>query len=114
MSKVDWLFPFHMLHEACYYDGASSERLQKLVWNQYPQEAQAKLELGPRIRVELLPNEYTVYDFTDPVYLYFKKLPPWMEESMALLLLVESGTEVDGIGYRYNGTVFYLERRGLM
>ena len=103
-----------MLHEVCYYNGYGLDHLEKVVREEYPSEAIMQLEIGPRLRIERLNGEYVIYDLSDSTTHHLSKLLPWMEESMSLLLLVEPGEEVKNVGYRYNSTVFYLERRGLL
>lgn len=109
-----WAYPFHMLHEVCYYNGHDLDHLTKIVCEQYPKEAAMQLEIGLRLRVECFNHEYSVYDIAEEKTWFLQKLVPWMEESVAILLLVEHGEEVEGVGYRYSSTVFYLERKGLI
>lgn len=103
-----------MLHEVCYYNDYGVDHLEKVVREEYPKEAIMQLELGPRIRIERFETEYSIYDMSDATTSFVRKLPPWIEESISLLLLVESGEEVKNVGYRYNSSVFYLDRRGLI
>jgi hypothetical protein len=113
-KRSKWAYPYHMLHEVCYYNGYGVDHLEKVVHEEYPKEAIMQLELGPRIRIERFDNEYSIYDMCDATTNFVRKLPLWMEESVSLLLLVESGEEVKNVGYRYNSSVFYLDRRGVL
>lgn len=36
-------------------------------------------------------------------------LPQWAEAPIAMLRMVEAHTEVDGLGFRYNEDVFYID-----
>lgn len=73
-----------------------------------------RLELGPHYRVELTPDGYKVYDMKTITTVTLQDPPEWMKEAVALLLLIEHSAEVKGVGYRYNSTIFYLERRGAL
>ena len=41
-----------------------------------------------------------------------EEAPRWVRESMALLFIVENGTELKGVGYRMTDNVFYLTIKG--
>lgn len=73
---------------------------------------------GTKIRVQLLENgQVSVIDFTaqDPGatarVVPRNALPAALLESLHLLLLVDPDTTVPGLGYKYDDTIFYLEKR---
>jgi hypothetical protein len=41
-----------------------------------------------------------------------EEAPRWVRESMALLLIVENGTDLNDVGYRMADNVFYLNIKG--
>lgn len=113
-----WAYAYHMLHEVCYYNGYPLEHLETIVRNEYPKEAMMQLEIGCRLRVEHVTSEYEdeywIHDIQEGKSYNINKLVPWMERSIALLLLIEPGQQIENVGYRYNSSVFYLDRRGLI
>lgn len=72
---------------------------------------------GTKIRVQLLENgRVSVIDFTapDPAassrVLTREALPQALAEPLHLLQLVDPDTQVPGLGYKYDNTIFYIEK----
>lgn len=67
-----------------------------------------------RLEIETTPpHDTTTYLMTDMEYPIdswrINELEPWMMERLSLLYLVHDRTNVQGVGYRYNDHVFYIE-----
>lgn len=67
-----------------------------------------------RLEIETSPpHDTTTYLMTDMEYPIdswrINELEPWMVERLSLLYLVHDRTNVQGVGYRYNDHVFYIE-----
>ena len=67
-----------------------------------------------RLEIETSPpHDTTTYLMTDMEYPIdswrINELEPWMMERLSLLYLVHDRTNVQGVGYRYNDHVFYIE-----
>ena len=69
-----------------------------------------------RVRVVLLEHGASLYDLNTGIEGTVAELPAWMNESIAMLNMVEEGMEVPGIGSRgpvWDDTaVYYLTIRG--
>jgi len=67
-----------------------------------------------RLEIETTPpHDTTTYLMTDmesPIDSWrVNELEPWMVQRLSLLYLVHDRTNVQGVGYRYNDHVFYIE-----
>jgi len=69
-----------------------------------------------RVRVVLLGHCATYFDLNTGVERTLAELPEWMDESIAMLNMVELGDEVPGVGNRVpkwdDAPVYYLTIRG--
>lgn len=74
---------------------------------------------GRKVRVQLLENgRVAVMGFTAPVPLNPKtarvlsldELPEEILKPLTLLQMVDPDTEVPGVGYKYEDTIFYIEK----
>lgn len=69
------------------------------------------MDLVERIRVEILQDgDYHLHDIQSGASEVALFLPDHIEDKLALLLLVDNNTEVEGVGYRYKPTVFYVDK----
>ena len=69
-----------------------------------------------RVRVALFTDRNLLYDLNTGKRTALATLPPWMDESVAMLNMVEIGEEVPGIGCKVDvvgaGPTYYLTIRG--
>jgi hypothetical protein len=69
-----------------------------------------------RVRVVLLEHCATYFDLNTGIARTLAELPEWMDESIAMLNMVEIGEEVPGIGCKVDvtsvGPTYYLTIRG--
>jgi hypothetical protein len=69
------------------------------------------MDLVERLRVEILQDGgYNLHDVQSGASEVALFLPDHIEDKLALLLMVDDNTEVDGVGYRYKPTVFYVDK----
>lgn len=69
------------------------------------------MDLATRLRVEILSGErWAIHDVGSGESEVALQLPEHIERRLALLLMVDDDTEVDGVGYRYKSTVFYVDK----
>ena len=70
-----------------------------------------KIDIGGTVRVEV--REDGSYFYTDGNYasvLYpADEVPSWIRDSVNVLRVVDAMDKVQGVGVRYNDTVFYLD-----
>lgn len=79
---------------------------------QYPKEALERFIKKPVFRVALENGKYHIYsDKEDWVADTHSSSNSYsnVHDKINLLMLVDPGTEVPGVGYRYSYTVFYIE-----
>lgn len=64
-----------------------------------------------KIRIEVRPEGgYSVMDVTGEMpEEYMEDLPSHLKDKLSLMLLLEHDSEVEGLGYRYSETVFYVD-----
>ena len=69
-----------------------------------------------RVRVVLFPGKSAIFDLNTGIEHTIAELPAWMDESIAMLNMVEIGKEVLGIGCRVevmgDAPIYYLTIRG--
>ena len=69
-----------------------------------------------RVRVVLFPGKSAIFDLNTGIEHTIAELPAWMDESIAMLNMVEEGMEVPGIGVKVPVTnhnpIYYLTIRG--
>ena len=69
------------------------------------------MDLVAKLRVEILDGGgYNLHDVESGVSEVALQLPEHIARRLALLLMVDDDTEVDGVGYRYKPTVFYVDK----
>ena len=69
--------------------------------------------VGGKVRVEIGVDGG--YFYTDGNYASIKypaeEVPDWIRDSVNLLMVMDHGDVIPGIGARYNDTVFYIDRQ---
>ena len=69
-----------------------------------------------KVRLALLANRSVLYNLNNGKRTAVTTLPEWMDESIAMLNMVEIGEEVPGIGCKVDvasaGPTYYLTIRG--
>lgn len=72
---------------------------------------EGRIKAVHKIRIELRPDgRYAVMNVTDELpEEYVEELPPHLRDKLSLMLLMDTDSEAEGLGYRYSQTVFYID-----
>ena len=114
VSSPRWLNTFYTTHEAHFltYGCVHLEDLREILKLQYPKEALERSIKRPMFRVALENDKYRISsDKEDLVVDMHSASNSYanVHDKINLLMLVDPGTEIPGVGYRYSYTVFYIE-----
>lgn len=82
-------------------------------WEEEEALKQMGIHVGGKVRVEIgVDNSYF---YTDGNYVSVKysgaEVPDWIRESVNILMVMDHGDIIPGVGARYNDTVFYLDKQ---
>lgn len=82
-------------------------------WGEAEELKRMGIYVGGKVRVEIGVDGG--YFYTDGNYASIKypaeEVPDWIRESVNILMVMDHGDTVPGIGSRYNDTVFYLDKQ---
>ncbi len=125
MTKVGKLYNYGFDRESVHYDwcfidkalfdGATQNR-QFLDSCLHMIEEQFNLPLQNIWRVNVLPsgmvelNDFTLPTSTGKMRNVFKQedLPLWVQDSLSVLMIVDQGTTVEGLGKKISDSIFYI------
>ena len=82
----------------------------------YVMQEQPELPLGNLWRVQVYPsgtfriNDFTMPSNTGKMRETFKQenLPRWIQDSLSVLMIVDQGVTVEGVGKKITDSIFYL------
>ena len=65
-----------------------------------------------RLRVNKEGEGWTVRDFNDAKtkLTIYRKLPDALERKVSMLMVLDNDEELEGVGFKYNDHVFYVDR----
>ncbi len=103
------------VYELCRDDLNTFAHLMERTEKQFGAEALERLKMGV-IRVEEQGANFIVSSLTGektikPVKVRKQDIAPWVQDTLALLRLIEPGEEIPELGHRYSESVFYLDQK---